>query len=82
LGGLAPRDEGLAYAERLRDDDLEVTAHHYEDMMHVFFQLAIVFDRGNEAVQQVGRDIRAVVTTEPVCCRARPEGRTLRWHAQ
>jgi acetyl esterase len=40
------RDEGLAYAERLRDDDIEVTAHHYEDMMHVCFQFAIVFDRG------------------------------------
>jgi acetyl esterase len=55
------RDEGLAYAERLREAGGEVTLHHYEDMLHVFFQFVNVFERGDEAVEQVGREIRAVV---------------------
>jgi acetyl esterase len=55
------RDEGLAYAARLRDAGVTVTAHHYDDMMHVFFQLVNIFERGNEAVEQVGQDIRAKV---------------------
>lgn len=55
------RDEGLAYAERLRDAGVAVTLHHYEDMMHVFFQFVNVFERGDEAVEQVGQDIRAAV---------------------
>jgi hypothetical protein len=38
-----------------------VTLHHYEDMMHVFFQFVNVFERGDEAVEQVGQDIRAAV---------------------
>jgi acetyl esterase len=55
------RDEGIAYARRLREAGVEVTAHHYEDMMHVFFQFVNVFERGNEAVEQVGHDIRAAI---------------------
>jgi acetyl esterase len=55
------RDEGLAYAERLREAGVEVTLHHYEDMLHVFFQFVNVFERGDEAVEQVGREIRDVV---------------------
>jgi acetyl esterase len=59
------RDEGLAYAERLREAGVEVTLHYYEDMLHVFFQFVNVFERGDEAVGQVGRDIRATVAAEP-----------------
>jgi acetyl esterase len=55
------RDEGQAYATRLRDAGVTVTTHHYEDMMHVFFQFVNILERGNEAVEQVGRDIRATV---------------------
>jgi acetyl esterase len=69
LSGVAPaivvtdefdplRDEGRAYAERLREAGVSVTAHHYEDMMHVFFQFVNVFERGTEAVEQVGSDVR------------------------
>jgi len=55
------RDEGFAYAERLRADGVEVRLHFYEDMPHVFFQFVNVFDRGDEAVGQVGRDLRSIV---------------------
>jgi len=55
------RDEGLAYAERLRGAGVPVTAYHYEDMLHAFFSFVNIFETGNEAVEKVGRDIRAAV---------------------
>jgi len=51
------RDEGLAYAARLRDAGVSVIERHYADMMHVFFQLVNVLEGGNRAVEQVGSDI-------------------------
>jgi acetyl esterase len=56
------RDEGQAYAHRLQQSAVPVTAHHYDDMMHAFFQFVNIFERGNEAVEAVGHDIRAVLT--------------------
>jgi acetyl esterase len=55
------RDEGRAYVERLRDAGVDVTHHHYDDMIHAFFSFVNIFARGNEAVEQVARDIRAKV---------------------
>jgi acetyl esterase len=55
------RDEGLAYAEALRAAGVPVSHHHFDDMLHSFFALVNVLDRGNEAVAQVGREIRAAV---------------------
>jgi acetyl esterase len=57
------RDEGLAYAERLRDSGAEVTLYLYEDMPHGFFSFVTMLDRGDEAVEQVGQDVRALATT-------------------
>jgi len=53
------RDEGLAYAQRLRDAGVDVTAHHYKDMAHPFFSFVNVFQRSNEAVERVAERIRA-----------------------
>ncbi len=55
------RDEGIAYAERLRAAGVPVTHHHYEDMIHAFFTLVNLLERGDEAVAQVGADIRAAL---------------------
>jgi acetyl esterase len=59
------RDEGFAYAARLRDAGVPVTTRHYDDMMHVFFQFVNTFERGNEAVEQVGRDIQTALSRTP-----------------
>jgi acetyl esterase len=56
-------DEGLAYAERLRAAGAPVTHHHYDDMIHAFFSLVNLLERGNEAVAQVGADIRTAIAT-------------------
>lgn len=54
------RDDGIAYAERLRAAGVPVTHHHYDDVFHAFFSLNLL-DRGNEAVAQVGEEIRSAV---------------------
>jgi acetyl esterase/lipase len=55
------RDDGFAYAEALRAAGVPVTHHHYDDVVHAFFSLVNLLDRGNEAVAQVAADIRAAV---------------------
>jgi len=72
LGGLAPaivviaeydplRDEGIAYAERLREAGVEVSVHRYDDMPHVFFSFVNLFRTGNEAVARVGAEVREII---------------------
>lgn len=55
------RDEGFAYVERLRAEGVAVSHHHYDDMTHAFFTFGKLMGRGDEAVTQVGREIRAAV---------------------
>jgi acetyl esterase len=59
------RDDGLAYAARLRGAGIPVTHHHYDDMIHAFFSLVNLLERGNEAVEQVGADVRTVLSRAP-----------------
>jgi acetyl esterase len=56
------RDDGLAYAERLRAAGTDVTVRRYDDVFHGFFSMVNVFERGNEAVEAVGGDIRAAIS--------------------
>ena len=55
------RDEGIAYAERLQEAGVQVTHRHYENMFHDFFSFVNLIDAGNEAVERVGAEIRALV---------------------
>jgi acetyl esterase len=55
------RDDGLGYVEALRGAGVSVTHHHYDDMIHAFFTLVNLLERGNEAVAQIGEEIRAAV---------------------
>jgi acetyl esterase len=58
------RDEALAYAERLAAADVPVTVRLYDDVMHGFFTMATFLERGDEAVAEVGRAVRAVTRPE------------------
>jgi len=60
------RDEGIAYAERLRAAGVHVTHRHYADMFHDFFSFVNLIDAGNEAVERVGAEIRALVAKQGV----------------
>jgi acetyl esterase len=60
------RDDGLAYADRLRAAGTDVTLRRYDDVFHGFFSMVDVFERGNEAVEAVGGDIRAAISAQAV----------------
>ncbi len=55
------RDEGLAYADKLRAAGVPVTVKHYEDQLHIFFTMVNVFESADAAVADVGKAIRAAV---------------------
>jgi acetyl esterase len=57
------RDQGEAYAERLRESGVPVTLKRYEGAIHVFFNLAGVIDAGKEAVADAGAALRAALHT-------------------
>ena len=46
------RDDGLAYAERLRAAGVDVTTVHYDSMMHGFVSLADFLDDGRAALSE------------------------------
>jgi len=55
------RDDGLHYAQRLRDAGVEVTLHNYDQMPHGFFSRPTVFDHGAEAIARVGAQLREMI---------------------
>lgn len=52
------RDEGRAYAERLRQDGVSVTHSEYKDMIHGFASFPDHFDRANEAREEIAAELR------------------------
>jgi acetyl esterase len=55
------RDDGFAYVQALQAAGVPVTHHHYDDVVHAFFTLPNLIERGNEAIAQIGGDVRAAV---------------------
>lgn len=54
------RDEGEAYGQRLQEAGVPVMVKRYNGMVHGFFTMAAVLDRGREAIQEVGRVLQSV----------------------
>jgi acetyl esterase len=59
LGGYDPlHDEGLAYAEKLRQAGVKVTVADYGDMVHCFIYLQTVLPQAHEAVAAAAKAVR------------------------
>ncbi|MFB6267780.1 MAG: alpha/beta hydrolase [Halodesulfurarchaeum sp.] len=57
------RDEGIAYVEALREDGVDVTHHHYEDMIHGFVTMLAEpaeIETAHEAVATIGEELAAL----------------------
>ncbi len=58
------RDEGEAYAERMRQAGVPVVATRYDGMIHGFFGMSLVLDKAKLAVREAGDALRdALVRT-------------------
>jgi acetyl esterase len=55
------RDEGEAYAEKLRQAGVPVKLRRYDGMIHGFMSMFDYIDRGRDAVAAVGADVRELV---------------------
>ncbi|GHO49207.1 alpha/beta hydrolase [Ktedonospora formicarum] len=54
------RDEGEAYADRLKQAGVRVTLTRYSGMIHGFFGFAGILDEGKTAIDQVAQALQAV----------------------
>jgi acetyl esterase len=52
------RDEGEAYAARLRKADVPVELRHYDGMIHGFFNLGAVLDQGQQVIADCAAALR------------------------
>jgi acetyl esterase len=57
-----PRDEGEAYADRLRAAGVTVVARRYLGMIHGFASLPFITEVANRAIADVAHDLRAALT--------------------
>ena len=60
------RDEGEAYADRLREAGVPVACSRYDGMIHGFVGLATVLDKGKLAVGEAAGALRAAFAAQPV----------------
>ena len=58
-GGFDPlRDEGYAYADRLREAGVSVEHEHFEGMIHGFVSMTDMLDRSRDAIEVVAEGLR------------------------
>jgi acetyl esterase len=55
------RDQGEAYAQRLRESGVPVSTKRYEGAIHVFFNLAGVVDAGRQSIEDGGAALRTAL---------------------
>jgi acetyl esterase len=55
------RDEGEAYAERLRQAGCDATTSRYDGQVHGFFALTSIIEGGRKAVDEAGAALRAAL---------------------
>lgn len=66
IAGCDPlRDEGLAYAERLREAGVPVAVDMHDDMIHGFFTMVDLISPANAAVRKTGADIASRLGLTP-----------------
>jgi acetyl esterase len=53
------RDEGEAYAARMREAGVSVSLTRYDGMIHGFFSMAAIIPRGKEAIAEAADKLRA-----------------------
>ncbi len=51
-------DEGVAYANRMKEAGVEVELVNYPDMIHGFFNMTALVDTARDAVQAAGRALK------------------------
>jgi acetyl esterase len=54
------RDEGFAYADRMRAARVPVEHRHYGSQIHGFFSFVNLLDDAGKAISEAGATIRAV----------------------
>jgi acetyl esterase len=60
------RDEGEAYAARLRESGVQVEAKRYDGLIHGAFQMAGVLNRTNEMMDDAAAQLRRALIATPV----------------
>ena len=59
------RDEGEAYAARLRAAGVHVQLKRYDGQLHGFFQMGGVMDKGKQAIEDAAAALRAALGGDP-----------------
>jgi acetyl esterase len=59
------RDEGEAYAQRLRDAGVPVVSSRYTGMIHLFFRLMPLLEPARKALIEVAADLRSAFSRAP-----------------
>jgi acetyl esterase len=57
------RDEGEDYARRLQAASVPVKLHRYDGMIHGFVRRFPFFDQGKAAIEEIGRELRAAMSS-------------------